>query len=72
MRSVADGDEVEADEISSVTEDGYPLHYNTDEIKKFLNVCGNGECNYCPINYLLGIARTIEKKAVRQLVVGLT
>lgn len=42
------------------------------EIKKFLYVCGTGDCGHCHPNYLLGIARTIEKKAVRKLVVGIT
>lgn len=69
---VSDRDEVNVKGDFEVTEDGYPLHYDTDEIKKFLSVCGDGECGYCHPNYLLGIADTIEKKAVQQLVVGIT
>ena len=41
-------------------------------IKRYLNVCGDGECGYCHPHYLLDIADTIEKKAVRRLVVGVT
>lgn len=68
---VSDRDEVSVNHFE-VTEDGYPLHYDTDEIKKFLYVCGTGDCGHCRPNYLLGIADTIEKKAVRKLVVGFT
>lgn len=68
----ADSDEVDVSDVSTVTEDGYPLHYDPAEIKKFLYVCGTGDCGHCRPSYLLGIADTIEKKAVRQLVVGIT
>jgi hypothetical protein len=69
---VKDSEEVDFSELASVTADGYPLHHDPAEIKKFLYVCGDGECGYCHPHYLLDIARTIEKKAVRKLVVGIT
>lgn len=67
------GEEVDVMGLATETEDGYPLDYDADEVKKFLFVCGGqGDCGYCMKNYRLTIASDVESAAKHKKVIGTT